>query len=274
MPIRKDKPGVRSVEIPVELSGTPEQVWKAIATGPGISSWFVPTEVEEREGGVIKFHLGPGMDSVGTVTEWKPPFKFAYEERDWAPNAPPLATELTIEARSGGTCVLRLVHSLFASGDEWNDQLEGFESGWEVFFLILQLAFTFFRGQPCTNVFVLGESALAESKVWELMSASLGLKKAKKGDRRAAPSGVPPFDGVVERVSDGRPHHEVLLRTEKPAPGLVSLGAFTWGGKVHVAIRLYYYGDDFADAAAWSESRWRAWMKQTFPPTNGSNNVT
>ena len=39
------------VEMRFELPGTPEQVWAAIATGNGISSWFVPTEVEERRGG-------------------------------------------------------------------------------------------------------------------------------------------------------------------------------------------------------------------------------
>ena len=37
--------------VEVEVPGTPEQVWNAIATGPGISSWFVPTEIAEGEYG-------------------------------------------------------------------------------------------------------------------------------------------------------------------------------------------------------------------------------
>ena len=41
----------RSIELEVEVQGTPEEVWRAIATGPGISSWYVPHVVEEREGG-------------------------------------------------------------------------------------------------------------------------------------------------------------------------------------------------------------------------------
>src|SRR5215216_3228997 len=139
MAVKRDQSERRSVELAVEVPGTPEQVWRAIATGPGISSWFVPTEVEEREGGALTFHLGPGMASTGTVTAWEPPLRFAYEERDWNPNAPPLATEMFVEARSGGTCVVRLVHSLFASSDEWDDQLESFEAGWPPFFQILRL---------------------------------------------------------------------------------------------------------------------------------------
>ena len=44
MPVKKDSSGRRYVQAEVEVPGTPEQVWQAIATGPGISSWFVPTE--------------------------------------------------------------------------------------------------------------------------------------------------------------------------------------------------------------------------------------
>jgi hypothetical protein len=35
--------GRRSVQVEVEVPGTPEEeVWQAIATGPGISSWLCP----------------------------------------------------------------------------------------------------------------------------------------------------------------------------------------------------------------------------------------
>ena len=50
MPVTKDASGRRWIQVEAEVPGTPEQVWKAIATGPGISAWFVPSKVEEREG--------------------------------------------------------------------------------------------------------------------------------------------------------------------------------------------------------------------------------
>ena len=53
MPTKKDDSGRRSVEIEFELPGTPEQIWDAIATGPGITSWFVPSEVEPYAGGKV-----------------------------------------------------------------------------------------------------------------------------------------------------------------------------------------------------------------------------
>ena len=41
------------LEFSVEVPGTPEQVWQAIATAKGMSAWFTPTEMEEREGGSL-----------------------------------------------------------------------------------------------------------------------------------------------------------------------------------------------------------------------------
>ncbi len=102
MSVKKDATGRRSVQVEVEVPGTPEQVWQAIATGPGVSSWFVPTEVDECEGGAVTAHFGPGMDSSATVTAWEPPRRFAAKSRDLGPNAPTLATEWVVEARSGG----------------------------------------------------------------------------------------------------------------------------------------------------------------------------
>jgi uncharacterized protein YndB with AHSA1/START domain len=142
MSVKIEPSGRRSIQVEVEVPGNPEEVWQAIATGPGVSSWFVPTEIEEREGGEVVSHFGPGMDARATVTAWEPPHRFAAESRDLGPDAPPLATEWIVEGRSGGTCVVRVVHSLFASGDDWDDQLASIESGWPSFFQNLRLCLT------------------------------------------------------------------------------------------------------------------------------------
>src|SRR5262245_59312593 len=139
MPVKKDPTGRRSVEAEVEVPGSPEEVWKAIATGPGISSWFVPSTVEERVGGAATASFGPGMDSVGTIKTWDPPHRYAIETVE-GPGA--IATEWIVEARSGGTCVVRVVHSWFASTDEWDNQFEGHTYGWQAFFRNLRLYLT------------------------------------------------------------------------------------------------------------------------------------
>ena len=131
MSVKKEPSGRRSIQVEVEVPGTPEEVWQAIATGPGISSWFVPTEFEERDGKpvAVKISLGPGMEPRSAVTAWDPPRMFATEADGFVPGSPPIANEWTVEARGGGVCILRIVQSLFASTDDWDNQLEGAKSG-------------------------------------------------------------------------------------------------------------------------------------------------
>src|SRR5690606_5036984 len=124
---------------------------QAMATGPGNTAWFTKTTVDERVGGEIFFDFGPDGQSKGEITICDPPHRFAYVERQWLEGAPAVATETTITGRTGragNQCVVRMVHSLEASSDEWDHHLEGFESGWSVFFEVLRLYLTHFAGQP------------------------------------------------------------------------------------------------------------------------------
>ena len=63
MPVKKEASGRRWIAVEAEVPGTPEQVWRAIASGAGISAWFVPSTVEEREGGQATASFGPGMEA-------------------------------------------------------------------------------------------------------------------------------------------------------------------------------------------------------------------
>lgn len=75
----------------------------------------MPSKVEERDGGLIEQDFGPNMDSKSRITSRDPPRRFTADSDDMGPNAPTTATAWTVEARAGGTCVVRVVHSWFAS---------------------------------------------------------------------------------------------------------------------------------------------------------------
>jgi uncharacterized protein YndB with AHSA1/START domain len=272
MSVKKDASGRRSVQAEVEVPGTPEEVWQAIATGPGISSWFVPTEIEEQGGVPVatRSNFGPGMDSLATVTAWDPPRRFAAESQDLGPNAPAVATEWIVEARSGGTCVVRVVHSLFTSSDEWDNQLEGWESGWPDFFRILRLYLTHFRGQQ-GSAMQLGSIAYEpKSKAWAALTGSLGIARAAKGQQVSTQAGAPSLAGSVERVGEEPYAEELLLRLDDPAPGIAHLFALDMSGQVYLSIRLYLYGDRAPAAVTRDEPVWQAWMNEHFPPGGGA----
>ncbi len=141
MSVKQEANGRRSLQLEFEVPGTPEDVWQALATGPGISSWFVPTEVEERDGKpvAVKYAFGPSIGIRSVVTACDAPRIFAQEADGWTPYSPKMATEWRIETRSGGICVVRIVHSLFASTDDWDNELEGAKSGWSGFLATLSL---------------------------------------------------------------------------------------------------------------------------------------
>lgn len=264
MSVKIDESGRRYVEVEVEVPGTPEEVWRAIATGPGVSAWFVPTTIEERVGGTIVASFGEGMDSTATVTAWEPPHRFAANSPEMAPYTPEMATEWTVEARSGGTCVVRVVHSLFGSTDEWDNQLESTESGWPTFFRILELYLEHFRGAHAASLSLMGPAQGSLPEAWDTIRATLGFGDLADGNRCATSgAGAPPLAGVVEPLSEDPNGRRVLIRTDAPAPGVAMVGAFGCGG-VMAAVSLYVYGDDADEVLARVGPAWRAWLAEHF----------
>ena len=264
MSVKKEPSGRRYVQVEVEVPGTPEEVWQAIATGQGISSWFVPTEFEFKDGKpvAVTLNFGPGMESRSVVTKWDPPRMFAAQGEGWG-GSPPIADEWSVEARAGGTCIVRIVHSLFASTDDWDNQLEGTESGWPGFFRILRIYLTHFRGQRSAMMQWIAPAAGTVAEAWDTLTTALGLKGVSAAQRWTAPAGVPALGGVMEHVTQ-KPCN-ALLRLDKPGPGVAALGAVSFGGQSMVTLSFYLYGDRAAGIVARETPVWEAWTRERFP---------
>jgi uncharacterized protein YndB with AHSA1/START domain len=256
-------PERRSAEAQVEVPGTPEQVWEAIATGPGMSAWFVPAEIEGCEGGNVSLDFGRGLESGGTITVWDPPNRYVGEE-EWGPGQ--LATEYLVEARSGGTCIVRIVSSLLGSIEDWEQELGSMQEGWTVFLNALRLYLTDFAGQRCTTVMVHGSTGQPQRAAWEEMARDLGLTDAAVGDRaEAAVPGASPVSGRVEWLADGRYHDGLMLRLDRPAPGTALIFVNSWRNNTFTNWYVHLFGDEAATVAAREEPAWRAWMEERFP---------
>jgi uncharacterized protein YndB with AHSA1/START domain len=266
MSVKKEASGRRSVQVEVEVPGTPEEVWQAIATGPGISSWFVPAKFEEQGGKpvAVKLNFGPGMETRSVVTAWDPPRMFAAQGEGWG-GSPPIADEWSVEARGGGICVVRVVHSLFASKDDWDKQLDSLEQGWPTYFRILRRYLADFKGMPCSAMQFITFCKDSESRTWEKMGGELGLLKVAEGQKWSAPDGFPRMTGVVDLLGKGMHSSTVLLRLDTPAPGSAWIGAIACGGMVQVYMAVYFYGASAKAAALRDEPIWQAWIGERFP---------
>jgi uncharacterized protein YndB with AHSA1/START domain len=264
MSVKVDASGRRSVQSEAEVPGTPEEVWQAIATGPGVSSWFVPCQIEERLGGKITLSFGPGMESTKEITAWNPPHRFSAGGSEMTPGGPTMATEWIVEARSGGTCLVKVVHSWFAETDEWDSQFEGTELGWAAFFRDLRVYLGHFSGQPCSTIQLMGFSTESQEATWSKLVKALGLAGMGLGDHVKSPSGSPQFAGEVKHIGPDD-HPESLILLDRPAPGIAHLFAMPMGGMVGLSVRLFFYGDQAAETAGREEAAWQAWVGDNFP---------
>ena len=269
MPTQKDPSGRRFVAVETEVPGSAEEVWQAVATGPGITSWFVPSRVEERKNGSLVLDFGPGMESTGEIQAWDPPRRFTVENKEiMGPGSPTVTDEWTIEAKAGGTCRVRVVHSWLASTDDWDTHFEAVEQGWPSFFRILESYLVHFRGQPCTQVPLMALAAGPKEKAWAELTQSLGLAGASVGQSVKSSGDAPRLAAVIEHASP-KPHPELVLRLEQPAPGTAHLSAMSMGDQAYVSVRFYLYGDKAGAVAAREEPVWQAWLGRLFPAPVG-----
>lgn len=270
MSVDKEPSGRRSVRVEVEVPGTPEQVWEAIATGPGVSSWFVACQIDGRVGGTMSLDFGGGMAAGPQITAWQPPFRFAAEDKTWLQGGPPVATEWTVEAKQGGTCIVRVVHSLFASTDDWDGQLEGTENGWPAFFRVLRNYLAHHRGQRCATLTAMAMASGSIDGVWATLREALGLAQPALGQPvRLEADGAAALVGAVDHLATSATERSVHLRLRDPAPGVVVAGAYHCGGMLMANLQVYAYGPR-GELVARDKERWQQWLAARFPAPAGA----
>ena len=239
----------------IDVDGTPEQIWDAIATGPGIDSWLMGRNtIDAREGGRASMDMG-GFVAESTVTACEPLKHLAYRG-DPAPDGSFHAFEFLIEARDGGSAVLRFVHSGFL-GDDWEAEYAGLRKGDPMYIHKLAEYVKYFSGRYASPVGAYVGETPDRERVWELLHGALGLSSPVVGDEvRLTPRGLTPIDGVVDYVSEdflGVRSADALYRFIYGYNGAVVLGHHLFGAPGQPA-------PDAKDA----EQAWQAWLAGVF----------
>jgi uncharacterized protein YndB with AHSA1/START domain len=250
----------RVIDLSVEVPGTPEEVWEAIATGPGITSWFVPHEVQEKEGGAVRVDFGAGFgEASARVAAWEPPHRVVFV----AEGERALAYEWLVEARDGGTCVVRLVNTGFGPGEDWDADYDGMTSGWRIFLDNLRLHLTHFPGQRARAITPMRMLAGPSDAAFARLCAGLGVSPdLQVGDRFATSgAGVPTATGTVQGVRRAAATTMYVLLLEQPAPGTALLTAEGAGDTVGTSFYLYLYGP----AGAALPDEWTPFFTERFP---------
>ncbi|MFE1963162.1 SRPBCC domain-containing protein [Streptomyces sp. NPDC059479] len=234
------------IEQETTLPASPEQVWEAIATGPGINSWFMGrNEVEPREGGIAAMDIG-GHREEAVITAYEPGKRFAARTHTTA-DGRFMAFEYLIEGRDGGCTVLRVVQSGLL-GDNWQDEYDALRRGWPFHLHTLREYLTHFPGRTGVPVSAMAPSGRwSAQKVRAAFSRGLSLPDpAAVGARaHAEPADLPPLDGEVVWSDDER----IEVRTTD--------GIYTFLNFAGTALMFHHLFGPDTDGA---EAAWQQWL--------------
>ena len=234
------------IELATTLPATPEEVWEAIATGPGIDSWFMGrNQVEPREGGVAAMETG-GHREEALITAFEPGKRFASRTSP-GPDGRFMAFEYLLEGRYDGSTVLRVVHSGLL-GDDWQDEYDALRRGWPFHLHTLREYLARFPGRSGVPVFAVvptGERPAGDVRAALTRALSLTAPVGVGARVRAAPAGLPPLDGEVAWADDER--LEVITAD----------GIYTFHGFAGVVLAFHHLFGPDTDGA---EAAWQRWL--------------
>lgn len=236
------------IELETTLPAGPEEVWEAIATGPGIDSWFMGrNEVEPHEGGTASMDTG-GHREEAVITAYEPGKRFA-TRTPTGEDGRFMAFEYLIEGRDRGSTVLRVVHSGLL-GDDWQDEYDALRRGWPFHLHTLHEYLAHFEGRVGVPVFAVAparERTPAEVRAALLRGLSLPVPVAVGVRGHAEPAGLAPLDGEVVWVDDER----IGLRTAQ--------GLYTFHHGSGVAVMFHHLFAPDTDGAE-AEAAWQQWL--------------
>jgi len=233
----------------LRVDATPEEVWDAIATGPGLDAWFMGRN-EVRPGERIHTDMGDFTTDF-TVTAWEPAKRLAYRA-DTADDGSFHAQEWLIEGRDGAATVVRTVTSGFIGRDDWQGEFDAARAGNAMYVHTLVQYLEHFRGRTARPSVAAGALPGGREALWGRLRDRLRLTGTPAvGDPlHLTPPRVGPLDAVADYVTPDF----LGLRT---ADGLHRF--FRAGDVVCVEHRL------FGDGAATADAAWRLWFRETFP---------
>ncbi|TDP97482.1 SRPBCC family protein [Labedaea rhizosphaerae] len=230
----------------LEVSASPEQVWEAIATGPGIDSWFMGKN--SVEGSTTVRQAFGEYEPEMPVTAWDPPNRLRYGVPA-GPDGRFVAFEFLVQGRDTGSTVLRVVNSGFLPGDDWAEEFEAMTLGGQLFWTTLTTYLNHFAGRFATPMTIFGPAVDDWPTAWDSLGKAMNLTgRPASGDRvKFDVDGVGSVEGEVYLANKA----VVGIRTED------AFYRFMEGFHGPLIASHSCFGEVDADAA---HQAWLTWM--------------
>jgi len=177
----------------------------------------------------------------------------------------PVDNFVVVTSHSGDRCVIRMVHSLFTSKDDWDDELESFETGWPGFFDVLRVYLKNFAGEPASIVHATVRHRGDQADTWSSLIGALNLASVNVGDRCERWPTATCLVGVVERIHQDSFSRDVMIRLDEPGDGIAVVGTCQIGDDASGVVSLYLYGAEADGLAARERPEWSSWLAELLP---------
>ena len=150
VPMSDPSSSKRSAEIVVPIAAPVEAVWKALTDADELVRWFpLEARVKPGAGGSIFTSWRNEYQWESPIAIWEPNHRLRVL---WCPPDTPepeqFGVDYHLRAEKDGTTVLRLVHSGFGAGPEWDEMYDGVSRGWDHMLWVLQHYLERHRGEP------------------------------------------------------------------------------------------------------------------------------
>jgi uncharacterized protein YndB with AHSA1/START domain len=250
----------RTVTMELDLDATLEDAWRALTDARELTRWFPLTaQVDGRAGGAMVWDWGNKFHWATRIDLWEPPRRLRLVqdvERPRDTEGNPLtdgsipsafmALDFSLETHQGKTR-LRLVHSGFAEGAAWDDELDGVRNGWAFELRGLAHYLANHRGSDRHIGWGTVSSGASHSAVWQRLLGPGGYHLEAKALLPGEPysARTPAGDRFSGVIVLHLPEREFVGTVRELEEGLFRLG--TWSGGGAVGVNLWI--------ATWSPAR-------------------
>ena len=272
------KQGPRSIETQIEIAAPVEAVWKALTETDELIRWFpLEARVTPGPGGSIWTSWKELRDcgAESRIEIWEPSRRLRTIEVTPLGGTPQTAEDAArstarildyfLETREGKT-VLRLVHSGFGNGSDWEDELYyAFRRGWQFELRGLRHYLERHRGQPRAVAWARETFPYSSEEAWNRLMGPRGilregsLEGLREGDRYSflAANG----DGFKGIIEVHEPQRQFTGTVENMNDALLRVKVEPLSGRGDATVWLSTYGiaQDEVDSF---QRRWNELLRQ------------
>jgi uncharacterized protein YndB with AHSA1/START domain len=248
----------RKFTMSIDIAATPEDVWRALTDAGELVRWFpLQARVTPGVGGTIFWGWDQQFAWESQIATWEPNKKLTLVENRPAfdihgnplPEAPHgLAMEFTLESHAGRTR-LRIVHSGFAQGASWDDELESVSSGWQFELRSLRHYLERHKGRDRHHASVHAVTSLDVDSTWQrlLSPSAFSVVDGRVGLNQRCTIASATGDVFAGTVAWYNPSHDLCLVVDDLDDGLFRMSTWSAGGKTGVQVWATTYDSRYAD---------------------------